>query len=177
MPGILSPLKITVKGAPSERRLLAQPQTLDCDLARQDNRHLSEGRTGARRSRLRKVGRNMQTEAPRTVAVRHRLLPHERWAARYVARQSAPQGSMRWRKQQNYGPDGVTLLSASQADLVAGIVAVWIGVGLGLLTVIGWYIFGIGMFVLLVGLSRSIQAGRAGRRYRNGRPFMRPRDP
>ena len=44
VPGILSPVQITVKGAPAARRLLAQPQTLDCDLPRQDHRHLSVGR-------------------------------------------------------------------------------------------------------------------------------------
>ena len=32
MPDILSPFQITVKGAPAARRLLAQPQTLDCAL-------------------------------------------------------------------------------------------------------------------------------------------------
>ena len=35
MPGILSPWKITAKGAPTARRLLTQPQILDCDLPRQ----------------------------------------------------------------------------------------------------------------------------------------------
>ena len=44
VPGILSPFQITVKGAPAARRLLAQPHTLDCDLPRQDHRHLSVGR-------------------------------------------------------------------------------------------------------------------------------------
>jgi hypothetical protein len=35
-PGILSPRKITVKGAPDGASLAAQGQTLDCDLPRQD---------------------------------------------------------------------------------------------------------------------------------------------
>jgi hypothetical protein len=44
VPGILSPLQIPVKGAPAARRLLTQPQTLDCALPRPDHRHLSVGR-------------------------------------------------------------------------------------------------------------------------------------
>jgi len=34
VPGILSPIKITVKGAPEGASAALQPRTLDCDLAR-----------------------------------------------------------------------------------------------------------------------------------------------
>jgi hypothetical protein len=48
VPGIVSPRKATVKGTPAARRLLRNRRPLSSGLARQDHRHLTEGRGRAR---------------------------------------------------------------------------------------------------------------------------------
>jgi len=119
----------------------------------------------------------MATSAPGQ-GPRHRLLPHERWLADAGARRGpAPQGSDRWRMQQNYGPEGLALVQAGFANLgpgwliaIAGIVLQFIGAGGSTLADI---LIGIGLIIMVAGLVRYIQAGRAGRIYRNGRAFIR----
>ncbi len=92
----------------------------------------------------------------------------------------AREGSDRWRLQQNYGPDGLALLQAGFANLAPGWLITMTGVvwqffaGGG--SALASYLAGIGVLIMLWGLVRYIQMGRAGRTYRNGRPFIRARD-
>jgi hypothetical protein len=118
--------------------------------------------------------------------MRHRLLPHERWLADWGTRGRArrgptPQGSDLWRSQQNYGPEGMALLLAACADGcpagligMTGVVLLFVATGHGVLAVIASWMAGIGIVGCLVGLVRAVQGARAGRIYRNGRPFVRP---
>ncbi len=116
--------------------------------------------------RSRKVSQDMRAGKPGQAPARHRLLPYERWLADYGARRgAAPQGSDRWRMQQNYGPEGMALLQVGTATGVlgwligmTGMVLLFISAGS---SVIAQYVIGIGAFMILVGLVRIIQAGRA----------------
>ena len=121
----------------------------------------------------------MEGSTPGQAARRHRLLPHERWLADLGARKgAAPQGSDRWRLQQNYGPEGVALLIAASADGFLGGLIGFTGLALLFATggsAIGYYLLGIGVLISLAGLARALQCARAGRLYRNGRPFVRAR--
>lgn len=80
--------------------------------------------------------------------------------------------------QQNYGPEGMALLLAAVADGIPGGLIGFVGVAVLFATgsVIAGYLVGIGVLAISVGLVRSIQGARAGRFYRNGRPFIRARD-
>ncbi len=117
----------------------------------------------------------MRTRTPGQAAKHHRLLPHERWFADYGARRGpAPEGSDRWRMQQNYGPEGMALLGAASLDGTGG---GFIGV-IGIVTLaagaptVAAYLIVIGVLIALFGMVRAIQCGRAGRIYRDGRPFI-----
>ncbi len=110
------------------------------------------------------------------------LLPHERWlASKAFRRREAPAGSARWRLWQNYGPKGVALMMAMIADTVAawllGLLAfVLLGVsdGAGALGDTGYVIGLIAIAATLLGFFRMVQATSAGRKFRNGRAFIRP---
>jgi hypothetical protein len=59
----------------------------------------------------------------------YHLLPHERWLAAWVlSLQQANPTPVALRQQQNYGPDGVTLLAAGRAGVgfafIVGIVGI-----------------------------------------------------
>jgi len=126
----------------------------------------------------------MRTNAPKPPPPRHhRLMPYERrladWGARSRARRGpAREGSARWSLEQNYGPEGLALIAAVYANLYPGLViflagVVWLTVGAA--SAAAGCLLLVGVLILLVAMARGIQGARAGRAYRNGRPFIRAR--
>jgi hypothetical protein len=119
-----------------------------------------------------------ETPGPGQAGARRWLAPHERWLADSGARRGpAQEGTLRWRAQQNYGPDGIALLIAGSADTFCGWLIgmagiVWLVVDGGASSGADWLVTA-GCLIALAGLVRSIQAARAGRSYRDGRPFLR----
>jgi hypothetical protein len=81
--------------------------------------------------------------------------------------------------QQNYGPEGLALLQAGFANLGPGFLITMAGVLLQFLaaggSAVANYLAVAGVLIMLAGIMRYIQAGRAGRIYRNDRPFIRTR--
>jgi hypothetical protein len=136
----------------------------------------------------------MQTGVPERTPVRHyRLLPHERWLARWGARGRArsralrgdpPPGGSRWAIEQNYGPVGDILGPAYVGDLCGGLLvgllgAILLGVSLaqGTLGTAGGCIFLLGIVLVLLGIVRAVQLSHAGKAFRAGRPRVRPTRP
>jgi hypothetical protein len=112
----------------------------------------------------------------------HVFLPHERSTVqRTLARHEAhPNNALVHRLQQNYGPDGVVLFAAGRAGQGFGS-AIGVSGGLVLIAsraqgagaVVGYALLALGIAFAALGFYRYIQAGLAGKRFRNGRQFLR----
>ena len=108
-----------------------------------------------------------------------RLLPHERWAVRSaLARQgSEPTATFRmW--QQNYGPEGTELLVATLATAFPTAVLAFLGAILlgasgasGGLAVVAYCLVGVAVIAGVFAISRAMEASRAARQFRGGRPL------
>jgi hypothetical protein len=111
----------------------------------------------------------------------HYLLPHERWWANFVAhRQETHSKPAIAKAQNNFGPEGIRLLSASLGDaLISAATAVvaallfplWNAWGLlGPSTV--WYVVVVWACCALTAV-RVVQCAKEGKRWRSGRPYQR----
>lgn len=112
------------------------------------------------------------------VAPGHHLLPHERWfASSILERQRTPDIL---RMEQNYGPEGIALWAAAMSTELPGALMVLSGIafmlasgGGGILPTLGYSLNGLGGILCILGLIRAFQGVRAGRAFRDGRPFER----
>jgi hypothetical protein len=123
------------------------------------------------------MGHNM------SAAPGHRFLPHERWFVSFILeRQRTHRTPDILRIEQNYGPEGIALGVASMATLTPGALIVGAGTllllisgGGGSLLTLGYKRNSLGIILILLGSIRLVQAIRAGRAFRGGRPFVRRR--
>ncbi|MDQ1536250.1 MAG: hypothetical protein QOE58_643 [Actinomycetota bacterium] len=79
--------------------------------------------------------------------------------------------------EQNYGPEGITLWAAAVSTVFPGQLMVGIGFlmasgGGGALPTLGYWLGGLGAILMLLGSIRTFQ-GKAGRAFRDGRPYIR----
>jgi hypothetical protein len=116
------------------------------------------------------------------MSAHHHLLPYERWyAGRFLERRRTRRTAAVVRTDQNYGRDGIILIAAALINSLPCQLLLLSGVLLLLVSraraspaqIAGWLIgvgvvFGVGAFI------RCAQAARAGRKFRGGRPFIRP---
>ena len=110
-----------------------------------------------------------------------RLLPHERWyAEKLLERQRTHRTPGIVRAELNLGRDGMILMAAAFTYSIPGMATAFIGVvllyasnGTQPLLVIAHYVTWIGIVIMLPGIFRSLQAIRAGRAFRGGRPYIR----
>lgn len=114
-------------------------------------------------------------------AAGHRLLPHEsRFAGMAQRRQGREPNAAIVRGQQNYGPDGMLLMSATIIDSLIGSLLFFAGLVIALgfgeksLGAVPLSLLGLGALSALVGLVRAVQCGRVGKAYRAGQPFIKP---
>jgi hypothetical protein len=115
------------------------------------------------------------------LAPRHRLLPQERWFASWILeRQRTHRTPDILRMEQNYGPEGITLWAAAWITVfpgslmaVSGIAFMLASGGGGTLLTLGYSLDGFGVFLCLLGSIRAFQGIRAGRAFRDGRPFLK----
>ena len=84
----------------------------------------------------------------------------------------------------NYGPEGMTLLSAAIMWGLAGVLVGFLGIVLlfssgdhGSLLTAGYALLCVGILLELSSVARAVQAVYSGRRFRNGRPFVRRQGP
>jgi hypothetical protein len=115
------------------------------------------------------------------LAPRHHLLPNERWSASFILeRQRTHRTPAILRMEQNYGPEGIALWAAGMITVLPGMLLDVLGfaclVASGghpwLLTMLYW-LWGIGFILMFWGSIRSLQASKAGRAFRGGRPFLK----
>lgn len=115
------------------------------------------------------------------LAPRHHLLPHERWfASSTLERQRTHRTPDILRMEQNYGPEGITLYAAAMSTALPGVLMVLSGFafmlasgGSGTLLTVGYSLDGLGVILCILSLIRAFQGIRAGRAFRDGRPFIR----
>jgi hypothetical protein len=108
-------------------------------------------------------------------------LPHERRFAAYaIQRQRARRSAYNVRMEENYGPEGIRLFWFGFADgilgwaiCVTGIVIMLPSIAIPPLWPISRSVVEIGCVLALIGLLRLAQGARAGRIYRDGRPYIR----
>lgn len=111
----------------------------------------------------------------------HHLLPHERRFASFIlGRQRNHRTPAIIRMEQNYGPEGIILMSAAIVSGLIGAVVGFIGLGLlflsddsGPLLHLGYYVITAGIVLEIPSIIRSIQGIYAGRRFRGDRPFVK----
>jgi hypothetical protein len=84
--------------------------------------------------------------------------------------------------EQNYGPEGIALWAAAvitvfpgQLIVVSGIAFMLASGGGGTLLTMGYSLDGFGAILVLLGSIRTFQGSRAGRAFRDGRPFLKRR--
>jgi hypothetical protein len=115
------------------------------------------------------------------VAPGHHLLPHERWSASFLLEwQRSHRTSAILRMEQNYGPEGIALIAAGLITVLPGMLLVVLGFaclvasgGHPLLLTLLYWLWGIGFILMFWGSIRSVQASKAGRAFRGGRPFVK----
>ena len=115
------------------------------------------------------------------LAPRHHLLPHERWfASSTLESQRTHRTPYILRMEQNYGPEGITLWAAAMSTVLPGALMVLSGFafmlasgGGGTLLTVGYSLDGLGVILCILGSIRAFQGSRAGRAFRDGRPFIR----
>ena len=109
------------------------------------------------------------------------LLPHERWyAEKLLERQRTHRTPGIVRAELNLGRDGMILMAAAFTYGIPGMATAFIGVvllyasnGTQPLLGIAHYVTWIGVAIILPGIFRALQAIRAGRTFRDDRPYMR----
>ena len=103
----------------------------------------------------------------------HRPLPHERRFASFILeRQRTHRTPTIIRLEQNYGPEGITLMAAAILSGVAGALIVWVGIVFlfqsgdhGPLLHSGYYVMFTGMGLECPGIIRATQALYVGRAF------------
>jgi hypothetical protein len=82
--------------------------------------------------------------------------------------------------EQNYGPEGIALMSAAIVSGLIGAIVGFIGIGLlflsddsGSLLHLGYYVIVAAIVLEIPSIIRSIQGIYAGRRFRGTRPFVK----
>jgi hypothetical protein len=82
--------------------------------------------------------------------------------------------------EQNYGPEGITLMSAAIISGLMGAVVGCTGIVLlflsgdhGPLLHAGYYVIAAGIVLEIPSIIRSVQGNYAGRRFRGNRPFVK----
>lgn len=112
----------------------------------------------------------------------HYLLPYERWhaAKEFAGQQAHPDAPVVMRLQQNYGPEGNILLAAARAGRIypfplglVGTILVFVSVGAGPAALVGYLMLATAIAMAVLGGMRVVQAAKAGRQHRNGRPVVR----
>ena len=109
------------------------------------------------------------------------LLPQERWCAeKLLERQRTRRTPGIVRMELNLGRDGIILMAAAYTYVFPGIAIGLIGFVLQFasndtepLYGIAGYLIWIGVAIILPGIFRALQAIRAGRTFRGGRPYIR----
>jgi hypothetical protein len=83
--------------------------------------------------------------------------------------------------EQNYGPEGIALMAAAILSGLSGALLGFVGVvflvlsgGSGGLVQPGYYLLVVSVVLELPAIIRATQGIRAGRRFRAGRPLVRP---
>jgi hypothetical protein len=112
---------------------------------------------------------------------RRTLVPHERCAARWILRRQQNHRTPAIEKMQaNYGPEGIELLAIAAITgfgaalvVLAGMALLFVSGGQGTLGVAAYVVMGMGASGEFLPSVRSIQAAKAGKEWRNGRPFQR----
>ena len=125
----------------------------------------------------------MSEDRNMSVSAGHHLLPQERWFASLIlARQRTHRTTAILCMEQNYGPEGITLYAATwitvfpgQLMVVSGIAFMLVSGGGGTLLTVGYWLQGFGVILCLLGLIRAFQGIRAGRAFRDNRPFLKSR--
>jgi len=115
--------------------------------------------------------------------VKPRLLPPERWFAAFILeRQRTHRTPAILRIEQNYGPEGIALMAAGLFTALPGQLIGCIGIVLllvsgdhGSLPGIGYSLMGLGVLLVVPGSMRYIQGSKAGRQFREDRPFVKRR--
>lgn len=100
-----------------------------------------------------------------------RLLPYERWFTEAVARRQQTRETRAYRQYRaKYGPDGTALLLAGQlTGLVASILVLVSIILLPISQLVAHWLFGVGLAIGVLCLTRAGQAARAGKRFRRER--------
>lgn len=109
------------------------------------------------------------------------LFPHERAAVRRSLERQEEHPNAYWRRlQQNYGPDGVALFAAAKAGqgyasglILLGALLLIVSSASGSIAILGYSCLALAGLFSAIGLYRSAQGGTVGRRFRNGRPYVR----
>jgi hypothetical protein len=85
-----------------------------------------------------------------------------------LRRQAVVRSTRVIRVEASYGPDGVKLLAAAMATVVAGELVGLAGAALlAVSTKVGWVLIGVGASLVVISSIRFAQAARAGREFRN----------
>ena len=138
-----------------------------------------------RHIRCQHATRDANREPGRFVDVKPKpgLSPIERWSAALILeRQRTHRTPAILRIEQNYGPEGITLIAAGLSSVLPGQLIGCIGIVLllvsgdrGSLPLIGYSLMGLGVLLVVLGSMRYIQGSKAGRRFRGDRPFVKRR--
>ena len=134
----------------------------------------------------RSIGSKLKTlseDKNMALAPGHQLLPHERWFASWIlGRQRTHRTPDILRMEQNYGPEGIALWAAAMSTGLPGALMVLSGIafmlasgGGGTLLTLGYWLDGLGVILCILGSIRAFQGSRAGRAFRDGRPFLKRR--
>jgi hypothetical protein len=82
--------------------------------------------------------------------------------------------------EQNYGPEGITLIAAGmvtafpgQVITLAGIIVLLASGGHGAAVSVGYWMMAAGVLLIITGSIRYVQGVYAGRRFRGDRPFAK----
>jgi hypothetical protein len=110
----------------------------------------------------------------------HHLLPHERWFASLILkRQRTHRTPAILRMEQNYGPEGIALMSAGMMTAFPGQIIGCVGIVLlltsgdhGSVLTVAYWTMGAGVLLAALGSIRYVQGVYAGRRLRGDRPFV-----
>lgn len=115
------------------------------------------------------------------VATSHRLLPYERWfVSLSFRRQGAKPNAVFRRNLQNYGPEGTELVCAGIVTaFMASVLGILVPVllvassGRGSGALVAYCICVATCITGILPIMRATQASRAGRAFRNGRPYSK----
>ena len=107
--------------------------------------------------------------------------PRERWfASSILERQRTHRTPDILRMEQNYGPEGIALWAAAMSTELPGALMALSGIafmlasgGGGILLTLGYSLDGLGVILCILGSIRAFQGVRAGRAFRDDRPFER----